>query len=71
MIEAHNGERKELKMKITGNFPNDPMIRQLTEAVIIKETDPPLNKKEEWGNKNAPRKRKLKNNDVNSRTDVI
>ena len=58
MEEVHNGERKELKIKITGHFPSDPMLRQLTEAIVIKETDPALNKKEEWGNQNAPRKSK-------------
>ena len=67
MLEAHNGVHKEIKMKITGHYANDAMIRQLTEAVIIKETDPSLNKKEEWGNRNVPRERKRKtNNALNS-----
>ena len=57
MIEAHNGEQKGIKIKITGHYPNDATIRQLTEAIIIKETDPGLNKKEEWGNRNVPRER--------------
>ena len=37
---------------------NDAMLRQVTEAVLIKELNPELNTKEEWGNSNALRERK-------------
>ena len=35
------------------------MLRQVTEAVMIKELNPELNTKEEWGNSNALRERKV------------
>ena len=34
------------------------MFRQVTEAVYISELRPAMNAKEEWGNKNIPRKRR-------------
>ena len=37
---------------------NDAMLRQVTEAVLIKELNPELNTKEEWENSNALRERK-------------
>ena len=37
---------------------DDAMLRQVTEAVLIKELNPELNTKEEWGNSNALRERK-------------
>ena len=61
MIEAHKGERKELTMKITGRYPGDPMLRQVSEALIIKQGKSALNSKEEWGNMNISRKRKKEN----------
>ena len=36
------------------------MLRQVTEAVLIKELDPELNTKEEWGNSNALRDRRIR-----------
>ena len=57
MVESHAGERKDIVMKIIGHCPNDAMLRQVTEAVIIRETKPGLNKKEEWGNMNISKQR--------------
>ena len=47
MIESHAGERKYVIMKVISHCPNDAMLRQVTEAVVIRETKPGLNKKEE------------------------
>ena len=35
---------------------NDAMLRQVTEAILIKELNPELNTKDEWGNSNVLRK---------------
>ena len=71
MIDAHGGERKELRMKITGRYPGNPTLRQVSEALIIKDGGAALNGKEEWGNMNVSRKQhnktrksKKKNNDM-------
>ena len=47
----HNGEKQNLVIKILGRCPNDPMLRQCMEAVCIRELNPEMNLREEWGNK--------------------
>ena len=57
--EKHGGERQNVKLKVVSSCGNDAMLRQVTEAVLIKELNPELNAKEEWGNLNALRERKI------------
>ena len=40
-------------MKVVSSCGNDAMLRQVTKAILIKELNPELNTKEEWGNFNA------------------
>ena len=56
--EKHNNEMQELDVKLLASAPGDAMLRQVTEAIYIKEKSPDLNKKEEFGNSNAPRVRR-------------
>ena len=56
ILESHNGEIPPLSIEILGRFPDDPALRQATEAVSIRVNKPSLNGKEEWTNE--PRKRK-------------
>ena len=46
-------------MKITGTFRNDPMLRQITEAVQIENEDPRklMNTRAEWNMTRVPRAR--------------
>ena len=46
-------------MTFVSTAPGDPLLCQLTEAILIEEKKTPMNAKEEWGNKNIPRKREL------------
>ena len=45
-------------MEVVSSCGNDALLRQVTEAVLIKELNPELNTKEEWGNSSALRERK-------------
>lgn len=58
--EKHDGIHQDLKLSILATCPADAMLRQITEATYIKEFNPDLNMKEEWGNSNIPRARKEK-----------
>ena len=57
--EKHGGERQNVKLEVVSSCGNDATLRQVTEAVLIKELNPELNTKEEWGNSNALRERKI------------
>ena len=57
--EKHGGERQNVELKLISSCGNDAMIRQVTEAVLIKEWSPELNTKEKWGNSSAQRERKI------------
>ena len=48
--EKHRGERQDGNMKVASSCGNDAMLRQVTEAMLIKELNPELNTKDEWGN---------------------
>ena len=63
--EKHNGERQNVRLKVVSSCGNDAMLRQVTEAVVIKELNPELNTKEEWGNSNALRDRRTTFDAVN------
>ena len=58
MKESHRGEMLDLKLRILSKHRGDAMLRQITEAVNIRENVPDLNNKEEWGNSNVPKERK-------------
>ena len=55
--EDHNEEEQPYGPKVVSTAPGDPLFRQLTEAILIKEKKPLMNAKDEWGNRNIPRKR--------------
>ena len=55
--EKHGGERQDVKVKVVSSCGNDAMLRQVTKAILIKELNPELNTKDEWGNSNALRER--------------
>ena len=52
-LEKHHGEQQEIKVMVLGKFPNDPMLRQCMESVVIRHTNPEINLREEWGNKKS------------------
>ena len=56
-VEQHNGRRQRFSMAITGTFRNDAMLRQITEAVQINNTEPDslMNNRAEWNMARVPR----------------
>ena len=48
--ERHGNERQEFKMRVTGQYRNDAMLRQIAESVRINNSDPDsrINNKTEW-----------------------
>ena len=50
--EHNNGGVQPTSLKIIKRCPSDAMLRQATEAVYIRENDPVLNRKVEFGNMN-------------------
>ena len=42
-----------VKVTILGKCPNDPVLRQCMESVAIRDTNPEMNLREEWGNKKS------------------
>ncbi len=73
MVEKHNSEEQDISVKVLKTCPKDPMLRQVTEAILIHAEKPTLNAKEEWGNSNIPRnrfeRRTNESNSVNNRRD--
>ena len=55
-LEKHNGQEQNLRIKILGKCPNDPMLRQCMEAILIKDLDPEMNRRVECGNKSKSKK---------------
>ena len=55
--EEHEGEVQPFTMNVTRSFKNDAMLRQITEAVQINNTDPNhlMNTKAEWNMTRIPR----------------
>ena len=55
--EVHNGQIQTFSMKITGTYRNDSMLRQITEAVQIDNTDKNalMNTRAEWNRTRVPR----------------
>ena len=58
MRDNHNVQQQEIKVGLLATYPGDAMGRQVAESVFINEMRPQINAKEEWGNKNQPRKRR-------------
>ena len=56
-VEQHRGEMQAFTMSVTGSYKNDTMIRQITEAVQINNTDPDslMNDRAEWNMTRVPR----------------
>ena len=59
--EQHGGIIPPMKVEIVAQCLGDPGLRQAMEAVLIRDTKPSLNGKEEWTNQ--PRKRKPRDSD--------
>ena len=55
--EHHNGEQVEFKVKILGSCPGDAMLRQCMEAVIIRDKNPSMNSRAEWGTSRGRQRR--------------
>ena len=55
--EAHDGILQEFQMNVTGTFRNDAMLREITEAVQIKniEARELMNTRAEWNMARVPR----------------
>ena len=56
-LEEHNGEIQTFEMCITGTYKNDAMLRQISEAVQINNTDVSMvmNDRAEWNMTRVPR----------------
>ena len=54
--EKHGGSIPPLRFEILGKYPDDPGMRQATEAVSIRLNRPSLNGKREWTNEPRPRR---------------
>ena len=68
LVEKQHDINTNFKLRVLANCPKDAMLRQVTEAVYINEKKPAINAKEEWGNKNNPRRRV---NDVRNEDSVV
>ena len=55
--DIHNGNLQEFQMKVTGTFKNDAMLRQISEAVQIENSDQNrlMNTRAEWNMTRVPR----------------
>ena len=55
--DRHNSVMQEFQMKVTGTFKNDAMLRQISEAVQIENTNPAklMNTRAEWNMTRVPR----------------
>ena len=58
-LAKHNGQEQNLRVKVLGRCSNDPMLRQCMEAVVIRDMDPEMNRREECGNKTKNSKNEL------------
>ena len=61
MREKHDSTHQQLNLKIMASYPGDAMLRQTYEATSINALKPILNRKEEFGNSNVPRRRQTEN----------
>ena len=56
-VTEHNSEEQTFNMHIDRNFRKDPLLRQITEAIAIQDTDEELrmNSRSEWNQRSIPR----------------
>ena len=56
MMEKHAGNRPNFQENVTGIYGNDTMLRQISEAVAIQNSDPEflMNIKNEWNHQVVP-----------------
>ena len=56
-IQKHNGEEQQFTMHIDRTFRRDPLLRQITEAIEINDTDEEkrMNSRAEWHQPRVPR----------------
>ena len=54
--EEHNEEEQPYELKVVSLTPGDPLLCQLTEAILIEEKKPLLIAEYKWGDKNILRK---------------
>ena len=59
-MEKHNGEKVNLTVKLIGVFPGDALLRQCIEEIVIRDTKPKMNSREEWGTKNNSKQLRTK-----------
>ena len=55
-MEKHAGNRPNFQMNVTGIYGYDAMLRQISEAVAIRNSDPKflMNNKSEWNHQVVP-----------------
>ena len=55
--DSHSSMMQDFKMRVTGTFKNDAMLRQISEAVQIENTDQQrlMNTRAEWNMSRVPR----------------
>ena len=51
-VEKHNGEKVNFKVRVLGVCSGDALLRQCMEAVVIRDTKPTMDGREEWGTTN-------------------
>ena len=54
-VDEHDGNKQPLSLKIIKRCQSDAMLRQATEALYIRENNPLINRKSEFGNTNIPK----------------
>ena len=60
-MDKHNGEIRPFEVRVIAKCQNDPMLRQCIEALMIKDENPNMNFREEWGNRKKQGLRKTSN----------
>ena len=59
VLDKHGGEIQDMSLEIVSAHPGDAMLRQVSEAVLIKLDSPDMNTKDEWSYSNVPRPRRV------------
>ena len=62
--EKHHDTHQQYELQLITTCQQDAMLRQVSEAVYIREFDPSINAKEEWGNTNVPKDRRRNQSNV-------
>ena len=69
--EKHGGEHVDFKVRILGSCPGDALLRQCMEAVAIRDRNPSMNGRAEWGTGTGRRRRREAINGNNNNTEQI